>query len=168
VPVALDAPICVDPFHVPAGLQCQPDNAVLGVGRWESLGSTPPDQEWYDPEVGIRWQQAERWWDGQRVMLQFYDPFIHEGFRFSRAVPQKLNKQLKRARERGYPTLLILDQKPPDYVDWITNSAPEPPILGEMLAYLVASQRTTLNAGVLVNADDTVHEIYGCAGKPAN
>lgn len=129
-----------------------------------AVAATRPDQEWYDPEVGIHWQQAEQWPNGQRVMLQFYDPFIHEGFRFSRAVPQKLNKQLKRAREQGYPTLLILDQKPPGYVDWIINSAPDPSVLGEMLAYLLASQGSTLDASVLVNADDTVHEIFRRVG----
>ena len=48
------------------------------------------------------------------------------------------------------------------------QAVPDLPVLGEALAYLVASQGTTLDAGVLINADDTVHEIYRRVGMPAN
>lgn len=130
-----------------------------------AVAAVRQDQEWYDTEVGIYWGPEARWPNGEQVMLQFYDPFIHEGFKFSQAVPLKLDTQLKRAREQGYPTLLILDQKPPDYVDWITNTMPEPVALGEMLAFLVASKEARLDAGVLVEADDTVHEIYYRVGQ---
>jgi hypothetical protein len=98
-------------------------------------------------------------------MLGFYDPFIHEGFRFSRAVTLKLTKQLASARSRGYPTLLILDQKAPKYVDWIINTIPEPYEVGEGLAFLVAHHKARLDACVLVQDDDSVHEIYGLVGK---
>jgi hypothetical protein len=124
-----------------------------------------PDQEWYDSEVGIYWRQVEYGFTGERVMLQFYDPFIHEGFRFSQAVTLKLTKQLAGARISGYPTLLILDQKAPKYVDWITNTMPEPYEIGEGLAFLVAHHRARLDACVLVQYDDSVHEIYGRVGK---
>ncbi|HEV7651967.1 MAG TPA: hypothetical protein VGP26_27750 [Actinophytocola sp.] len=130
-----------------------------------AVAAMRPDQEWFDSEVGIRWRPAERWENGDRVMLQFYEPFMHEGFKFSRAVHLKLSNQLQRAGKDGYPTILILDQKPPDYVDWIMDIVPDPGELGEMLGFLVASQRATLSAGLLVDANDSVHEIYYRVGR---
>jgi hypothetical protein len=133
------------------------DRVVMAFAR--------PDKEWYDSEVGIHWLPTEFVLGNQRVMLQFSDPFIHESFRFSRAVSLKLTNQLKRASDSGFPTLLILDQKAPKYVDWITNIMPEPFEIGEVVAFLVAHHRASLSAGVLVEHDDSVHEIYRRVGK---
>jgi hypothetical protein len=134
------------------------DRAVMALLR--------PDKEWYDPEVGIYWRPDSADFDGEPVRLQFYDPFGMEGFRFSRAVPLKLTNQLKRAHDAGYPTLLILDQKAPNYVTWINNICPEPYELGEAMAFLVGQHKATLDACVLVDHDDSVHEIYRRVGKP--
>lgn len=133
------------------------DRAVMALVR--------PDKEWYDSEVGIYWRPDDPNFDIEPVSLQFYDPFMMEGFRFSRAVPLKLTKQLKRAHDVGYPTLLILDQKPPSYVTWLSNTCPEPYEIGEAMAFLVGQHRATLGACVLVNHDDSVHEIYRRVGK---
>lgn len=134
------------------------DRAVMALVR--------PEKEWYDPEVGIYWQTDSSDFDGDPVQIQFYDPFMMESFRFSRAVPQKLTNQLKRAHDMGYPTLLILDQKAPNYLPWINNVCPEPDELGEAMAFLVGRHNAPLNACVLIDHDDSVHEIYGRVGKP--
>jgi hypothetical protein len=132
------------------------DRAVIALCR--------PDQEYYDTEVGIYWRAFDPNAGYERVMVGFSEPHLHESFRFSRAVSLKLTRQLKRAHEQGYPTLLILDQKAPDYVDWIANSLPEPPVIGEGLAFLVAHHKAKLSAGVLVNNDASVHEVYKRVG----
>ncbi|GHF35393.1 hypothetical protein FHX82_007058 [Amycolatopsis bartoniae] len=136
------------------------DRAVMALVR--------PDKEWYDHEVGIYWHPDSSDFDVEPVRLQFYDPFRMEGFRFSRAVPLKLTKQLKRAHDAGYPTLLILDQKPPSYVTWLSNTCPDPHELGEAMAFLVGRHRASLSACVLVDHDDSVHEIYRHVRKTIN
>ncbi|WP_285645392.1 hypothetical protein [Lentzea sp. NBRC 102530] len=133
------------------------DRAVMALMR--------PDKEWYDSEVGIHWLPNDAQPNSERVTLHFYDPFIYEGFRFSKAVHLKLTNQLPRARAAGYPTLLILDQKSPRYVDWTVNIAPEPLEIGEGIAFLVANRGVRLDACVLVNHDDSIHEIYHTVGN---
>jgi len=163
-------------------VSCRPYVRLDGVGRREwrrrmagvvrniigraMLALAWPGGEYSDPEVSIRWQQVELWPHGDRVLLTFHDPFPGEGFRFADAVTQKLTNQLSRAHVLGYPTLLILDQKSPRYVDWIINHAPEPHEIGEGLAFLIGHHRTRLDACVLVENDDSVHEIYKRVGAP--
>ncbi|MDH6112316.1 hypothetical protein P3T36_003728 [Kitasatospora sp. MAP12-15] len=116
---------------------------------------------WHDAEVGISWQGEGSTFPWGRVMLSYYDARINEGFRFSEAVHKKLENQLPRARAAGYPTLLILDQKAPDYVDWVINSEPTPFDIGQGLAFSTSYLKAKLDAAVLVNSDDSVHEVYG-------
>jgi hypothetical protein len=126
-----------------------------------------PDHEWYDSEVGIRWLPgAPAGLNGELVELTFTNPLTHAGFRFSRAVSLKLKGQLKRAHEAGYPTLLILDQKAPSYVRWVSHTLPEPVHLGEGLSFLASRYKASLNAGALIDYDNVVHEIYGTFGDP--
>lgn len=141
---------------------------VRNVRDRAAIALLRPDKEWYDSEVGIYWHSGSSEIDGEIARLQFYDPFTMEGFRFSRAVPLKLTNQMKRAHDVGYPTLLILDQKAPTYVTWINNVCPEPYELGEAMAFLVAHHKATLDACVLVDHDDSVHEIYRRVGSSAS
>jgi hypothetical protein len=60
---------------------------------------------------------------------------------------------------KEYPALLIIDQKEPTYVDWVTNISPEPYVIGGGLAFLVAHHKATVDAYVLVDHDNSVHEI---------
>lgn len=128
------------------------------------MAMTRPTGEWTDAEVSILWLNEDEKIE-ERVRISYSDPFINESFAFAPKVRKKLGGQLLRAREAGYPTLLILDQVAPNYVPWISNTLPEPYEIGEGIAFAVAHLRTRLDAGVLVNDDENVHEVYGRVGK---
>jgi len=132
------------------------DRAVIALAR--------PNGEWTDSEVGIRWFEHGLEANEKRVVLSYRHPFLHESFAFSPKVRLKLTGQLRRARDAGYRTLLILDQESPAYMPWISNIVPTPYEIGEGIAFAVAHCRTTLDAGVLVD-DSTVHEVYGRVGE---
>lgn len=118
--------------------------------------------QWFDSEVGITWQgPGSSFGEGRRVLLSYHDPKIEEGFRFSHSVEKKLQVQLARAQAAGYPTILILDQKPPIYVRWASNSEPTPYDIGCGLAFATSWLKGKLDVGVLVQPDDSVHEVYG-------
>ncbi|MEV6013752.1 hypothetical protein AB0M29_44375, partial [Streptomyces sp. NPDC051976] len=126
------------------------------------MAAMRPSGEWHDSEVTISWQGAtSALADGRRVLLSYHDPKIEEGFRFSPAVEKKLQNQLARAQAAGYPTMLILDQKPPTYVRWALNSEPTPYNIGCGLAFVTSWLKGKLDVGVLVQSDDSVHVVYG-------
>lgn len=134
------------------------DRAVMALMR--------PNGEWTDAEVSILWRGAPENDNEDLVRMSYNDPFIHEGFSFSPTVRKKLQGQLRLAREAGYPTMLILDQQPPSYMPWIGNIMPTPYEIGEGIAFAVASVRAKLDACILVEHEDRVHEVYGKVGEP--
>ncbi|WP_370130595.1 hypothetical protein [Streptacidiphilus sp. EB103A] len=127
-----------------------------------AVAAVRPTGMWHDSEVSISWQgPGSSFWEGRRVLLSYHDPKIEEGFRFSPAVEKKLQVQLARAQAAGYPTILILDQKPPTYVRWTINSEPTPYDIGCGLAFATSWLKGKLDVGVLVQSDDSVHVVYG-------
>jgi thiol-disulfide isomerase/thioredoxin len=123
-----------------------------------------PDGEWTDPEVSVVWRVPGEVTNGPQVRMSYGDPYVYEGFQFSPAVRRKLEGQLRRARDAGYRTLLVLDQEPPRNTPWIGDILPTPYEIGEGIAFAVAHCRTTLDAAVLVN-DSSVYEVYHRVGK---
>ncbi len=136
------------------------DRAVVAALR--------PSGQWFDSEVGITWQGPGSSFGDRRVFLSYNDPKIEEGFRFSHSVEKKLQVQLARAQAAGYPTILILDQKPPSYVRWVSNSEPTPYDIGCGLAFATSWLKGKLDVGVLVQSDDSVHEVYGTLTAAVN